>query len=130
MAVDLAEIGLSTAQFGVIVHVSREPGISAAELARRLNLTRQGVGSALAPLYERGVIVRKPHPVNLRVQGLYATEAGDALAAEADVRISAMEDRMLESFSEPDREHFYNYLRRTTESVNPTALDRSSIRPR
>ena len=130
MAEDLAGLGLTTSQFGVIVHVSREPGISAAELSRRLNLTRQGVRSALEPLYDRGLIVRKPHPVNLRVQGLYVTDRGDAIAADADMRIVAIEKRMLESFSDTDQTLFYSYLRRTTESVNPTALDRSSIRPR
>lgn len=127
---DLAELDLTTAQFGLLVHVTREPGISAAELARRVNLTRQGIRSALEPLLERDVIVRRPHPIHGRALGLYTTETGDALARSADARINGTEERMLQSFSDDDRRLFHQFVLQATAAINPTALDRTSIRPR
>jgi len=130
MAQELGELDLTAAQFGVLVHVTREPGVSAAELARRLNLTRQGIRAALQPLLDRGALVRKPHPVHRRVQGLFTTPEGEELARNADTRINATEGAMLDAFDPDDRTRFHGYIRRATEALNPAALDRTSIRPR
>jgi DNA-binding MarR family transcriptional regulator len=55
----LAEIGLKPHLFGILVHLSREPGLSSAELARRVLVTPQSMGSLLRGLEQDG-LVRRP----------------------------------------------------------------------
>jgi len=68
--------GVSTAQIGVLRQPSNEPGLSGAELARRLLISPQGVQLALTALEGRGFIERKPDPSHKRVLQAYLTESG------------------------------------------------------
>ena len=56
------EHGVTTAQIGVLRQLSNQPGLSGAELARRLLITPQGVQLALTALEKRGLIERKQDP--------------------------------------------------------------------
>lgn len=86
--------GVSTAQIGVLRQLSNEPGLSGAELARRLLITPQGVQLALTALERRGLVERKQDPQHKRILQAYLTDAGrdvvatvlhDALAAHEAV---------------------------------------------
>lgn len=129
MSIALQPFKFTPAQFGALVHTGREPGVSAAELARRINLTPQSIQTALGPLIERNLMERRPHPVHRRVLGNFLTpdgltvthQAGDAVI-DADAGISA-------AFSAAEQEQFKNFVRRALLSLNPNALDRSSLRP-
>jgi DNA-binding MarR family transcriptional regulator len=74
--------GVSTAQIGVLRQLSNEPGLSGAELARRLLITPQGVQLALTALERRGLVERKPDPQHKRILQAYLTEQGRNVAAE------------------------------------------------
>jgi DNA-binding MarR family transcriptional regulator len=86
--------GVSTAQLGVLRQLSNEPGLSGAELARRLLITPQGVQLALTALERRGLVERKQDPQHGRILQAYLTDQGrnvvamvinDALAAHEKV---------------------------------------------
>ncbi len=86
--------GVSAAQLGVLRQLAHEPGLSGAELARRLLVSPQGVQLALTALEKRGLLERKRDPQHGRVlQGyltregrtVVATAIGDALAAHENV---------------------------------------------
>jgi DNA-binding MarR family transcriptional regulator len=86
--------GVSTAQIGVLRQLSNEPGLSGAELARRLLISPQGVQLALSTLERRGLVERKQDPQHKRILQAYLTDEGrdvvatvlnDALAAHARV---------------------------------------------
>ena len=51
--------GVSTAQIGVLRQLANEPGLSGAELARRLLISPQGVQLALTALERRGLVEKK-----------------------------------------------------------------------
>src|SRR5690606_3857221 len=51
--------GVSTAQIGVLRQLTNQPGLSGAELARRLLISPQGVQLALTALERRGLVERK-----------------------------------------------------------------------
>lgn len=72
--------GVSTAQIGVLRQLSNEPGLSGAELARRLLITPQGVQLALTALERRGLLERKQDPQHARILQAYLTGEGRALA--------------------------------------------------
>ena len=68
--------GVSTAQIGVLRQLSNEPGLSGAELARRLLISPQGVQLALTALERRGLVERKQDPQHKRILQAYLTDAG------------------------------------------------------
>lgn len=73
--------GVSTAQIGVLRQLANEPGLSGAELARRLLISPQGVQVALASLERRGLVERKKDPQHGRILQAYLTEEGRGVAA-------------------------------------------------
>ena len=86
--------GVSTAQIGVLRQLANEPGLSGAELARRLLISPQGVQLALTALERRGLVERKPDPAHARILRSHLTDKGrsvaetvvsDAIAAHEEV---------------------------------------------
>lgn len=130
IATALQPFDLTPAQFGALVHTGREPGVSAAELARRVNLTPQSIQTALRPLLEREWVERRPHPVHRRVQGNFLTPDGAAATERASAAVTDADARLVAGLTDAEVAAFKDHLRRALLSVNPTALDRSSLRPR
>lgn len=124
----LAEFDLTLLQFSALVNIVLEPGISAAEIARRNNSAPQSVQTSLKPLLDRELIERRPHPVHGRVLGVHPLPAGAALVERAGVVVDEVESRMMRDFSASDIETLHGLLLRTLTAVHPLALDRSSIR--
>jgi DNA-binding MarR family transcriptional regulator len=98
--------GVSTAQIGVLRQLANEPGLSGAELARRLLISPQGVQLALTALERRGLVERKQDPQHARILQAYLTGEGravvetvvnDAIGAHEEVFgvLSAEEQRTL-----------------------------------
>ena len=58
----VSEHGVSTAQIGMLRQLATEPGLSGADLARRLLISPQGVQLALKALERRGLVERKQDP--------------------------------------------------------------------
>ncbi|KLO45610.1 MarR family transcriptional regulator [Mycobacterium nebraskense] len=72
--------GVSTAQIGVLRQLATEPGLSGAELARRLLISPQGVQLALTALERRGLVERKRDPQHGRILQAYLTGEGRNVA--------------------------------------------------
>lgn len=77
----VSDHGVSTAQIGVLRQLANEPGLSGAELARRLLITPQGVQLALKALEQRGLVERRPDPQHARILQVFLTDEGRAVAA-------------------------------------------------
>jgi DNA-binding MarR family transcriptional regulator len=77
----IAPHGVTTAQIGLLRQLANEPGLSGAELARRLLITPQGVQLALTALERRGLVERKQDPQHGRIRQAYLTEEGRAVAS-------------------------------------------------
>ncbi|KUI27087.1 MarR family transcriptional regulator [Mycobacterium sp. IS-1742] len=77
----VSEHGVSTAQIGVMRQLWNEPGLSGAELARRLLITPQGVQLAVKALEQRGFVERRPDPQHARILKAYLTPEGRKVAA-------------------------------------------------
>lgn len=90
----LREIGLTTAQYAVLVFLKAEAGASNAALARRAFVTPQTMQAILVALERAGFVARTPHPEHGRVQtteltarGREALEAASGIVAEAETRL-------------------------------------------
>ncbi|MEV0643344.1 MarR family transcriptional regulator [Streptomyces sp. NPDC050619] len=92
----LRPLGIAAAQYTLLINVHTHPGLTGAELARRLNVTPQAVASQVARLDERGHLERRPHPRHGHVQELHLTDAGRDSLREADAVIVEMEQRIAE----------------------------------
>ena len=58
----LAEVGLTPTQFGALLVLDLEPGLSGGEIARRIAVTPQSVSELVGALAELGLITRDPSP--------------------------------------------------------------------
>lgn len=129
MGAALEPVDLTPAQFSALVHVSREPGVSAAELARRTNLTPQSMQTALLPLVRRELVERRPHPVHRRVIGLYPTARTAETLDQAEHAVQTADKGLVCGLDAGEAETFHRLLRRVLTNLNPTAFDRTSLRP-
>lgn len=92
----LRPLGLAAAQYTLLINVHSDPGLTGAELARRLNVTPQAVASQVARLEERGQLERRPHPRHRHVQELHLTDAGREVLRDADAVIVEIEQQIAE----------------------------------
>ncbi|MBF4588913.1 MarR family winged helix-turn-helix transcriptional regulator [Curtobacterium sp. VKM Ac-1395] len=124
----LQPVELTVAQLGVLSYTAQEPGISSAELARRLFITPQSVHTAVKPLVERALLERRPHPVNRKVIGVFLTPDGIDVADQATELLDIANKQLLADFTPDAAADLRQALRRVMVTANPTALDRSSVR--
>lgn len=107
--------GVSTAQVGVLRQLSNEPGLSGAELARRLLITPQGVRLALTALERRGLVQRKPDPAHKRILHAYLTEDGRKVVAAVFADAVAAHEEVFGVLSAEEKETLRELLARVVE---------------
>lgn len=78
----LTSIGFGRAHHRVLHFVSRNPGIRVANLLTILKITKQSLARVLRQLIEEGYIEQRESSQDRRRRLLYATEKGQALAAD------------------------------------------------
>lgn len=86
--------GLALRHLSALGHLSREPGLSYSELARRAGITAQSMQATLRQLEDLGAVERRTEPGRGRAARLHVTDAGEALRGEGQ-RIIADADRRL-----------------------------------
>ncbi|MCV7103627.1 MarR family winged helix-turn-helix transcriptional regulator [Mycobacterium palustre] len=79
----ISDHGVTAAQIGLMRQLANEPGLSGAELARRLLITPQGAQLALTTLERRGLVERKQDPQHGRIMQAYLTDEGRAITMAA-----------------------------------------------
>lgn len=87
----MRELPVTPAQYAILVNVAGQPGLAAAELARRLQVSPQNVAVLVAGLLDRGLLLRRPHAVHRNVRELYLTDAGQDALRSADERVDRLE---------------------------------------
>ena len=91
--------GLTRSQFGALSVIVREPGLSAADLARAMLVTPQAVNLLVSGLERDGLVERRPHATHGRILELSATPTGVRYVDAAYPLVTALEDRIAESLS-------------------------------
>jgi DNA-binding MarR family transcriptional regulator len=90
----LRDFGVTLTQWTVLTLLLREPGLSAADLARRSFISQQGVAGILNRLERAGLVARAPHPTHGRIVEVTVTSAGRALVTYCDREVGALEARL------------------------------------
>lgn len=96
------EVGLTAAQQAALAVLSDNPGINAAELARRCAVTQQTMNGLLMRLEARGFVARTPHPGHGSLVEIKLTDTGRALFEEADALIDKLDGRLTAGLSPAD----------------------------
>jgi DNA-binding MarR family transcriptional regulator len=94
MDVALRPARLSRAQFGTLSVVVRQPGLSAADLARAVMLTPQAVNLLVTSLEREGLVERRPHPSHGRILEIHPTREGIRRLNRAYPVVIELEDRI------------------------------------
>ena len=121
--------GVSIAQIGVLRQLANEPGLSAAELARRLLITPQGVQLALAALEKRGLVERKQDPQHGRILQVFLTDEGRQVTAAVVSEAVAAHDRVFGVLGADEQEQLRSLLGRVVEQGTGHPLHKDHVDP-
>ncbi|MGW7253675.1 MarR family winged helix-turn-helix transcriptional regulator [Streptomyces sp. NPDC054834] len=108
----LKPAGVTVAQYGALLHLSANPGISAAALARLCGVTPPTMNTVLKNLQDRTLIERTPHEWHRNVLETRLTEEGRAVLADADARAVRVERALAAEFTEEERTALESLLAR------------------
>ena len=103
-----ADLGLTTAQYGVLIIVHSEPGIDQTRLARALAFDKVTVMRVLRGLEERGLVQRVSSG---RQKTLALTEAGQQLLARARERAEAASKRLMSPLDSAEQAQLLRLLK-------------------
>mgnify|MGYP001421993339 CR=1 FL=1 len=118
----VSEHGVSTAQIGVLRQLAGEPGLSGAELARRLLISPQGVQLALTALEKRGLVQRKQDPAHGRILQAFLTDKGRKVAGAVVSDAIAAHDKVFGVLSSAEQQTLRDLLARVVEQGTGHAL--------
>lgn len=99
----LVEHRISLRHLSALGHLSREPGLSYSELARRAGVTPQSMQSTLRHLEILRAVERRTEPGRGRSARLHVTDVGAALQATGQHVIADADQRLLASLPDARR---------------------------
>ena len=109
-------VGLTPAQYVALVELERQPGITAASLARACLVTPQAMMILLKSMDQQGLITRSAHPRHPNVLELHMTDVGFEALRDARERVDPIEERVFGAFSAKEQAAFREFLSRFIEA--------------
>ena len=79
MDAELKDLGLTHSQLRLVLHLSRQEGLTQVRIAKDLQIGKVAVGGLLDRLESKGLVQRKPHPSDRRATQISLTAKADAL---------------------------------------------------
>ncbi len=107
--------GVTTAQIGLMRQLANEPGLSGAELARRLLISPQGTQLALSALERRGLVERKQDPQHGRILQAYLTDDGRAVTSAVLADALAAHESVFGVLTSDEQQQLHDLLVRVVE---------------
>lgn len=98
-----APLGLRKVEFTVLSLVTRNEGLTAAQLASALAFTAPNTAAWIERLVSRGLVVREQHAKDRRALHIRSTPQGRALLAQAIAAVRAGEEQALSRLSAAER---------------------------
>jgi DNA-binding MarR family transcriptional regulator len=112
----LKSVGLTPSQYVALFELDRQPGITAATLARACLVTPQAMMTMLNTMEQQGLVKRSSHPRHPNVLELHMTEVGHEALHAAHERVDPIERRVFGAFSPKDLIAFREFLSRFIEA--------------
>lgn len=114
MEASLRGFGLSVPQYSCLEILNARPGISNADLARGVFVTRQAMHQLLGGLQKAELVSAEGEA---RVQRYSLTAEGRRIVAAASAAVAAVEERMLSGLSASERLRMHADLERCTAAL-------------
>jgi DNA-binding MarR family transcriptional regulator len=99
----LGDLEVSPGLFGMLVVIEANPGLKQAQLAKAAHLDRSSLVPALDKLEARGLVMRRASEHDRRVNGLWLTDAGNALLKKLKQRVARHEERLARGLTRSER---------------------------
>jgi MarR family transcriptional regulator, organic hydroperoxide resistance regulator len=106
--------GLTMTQYTVLLAISREGGMSGAQLARSAGVTQQTMAAVLTGLEAKQLIARQPSPVHAKVLIAALTEQGREALNRAYQEVNALERAFADTFTPAEHASLRDLLERAT----------------
>ncbi len=113
----LKPIGLTLGQYVTLTELDRQPGITAATLARACLVTPQAMMIVLKTMEEQGLVSRSPHARHPNVLELQITNVGREALHSAREAVDPVERRVTGAFSAKEMESLRSLLSRFIEAI-------------
>ncbi|MEJ1965743.1 MAG: MarR family transcriptional regulator [Gammaproteobacteria bacterium] len=126
-------IDLSFVHAMVLRTLAKEPGISGAQLARRVTVTAQSMNGLLRGMESLGLVLREPHPENRRTDCWYMTTEGLKQVQQGGEVVDRVMGRIRASVSKADAERLVELLHQCAAAlqndadVKPTRAAKSAV---
>jgi DNA-binding MarR family transcriptional regulator len=114
MEASLRSFGLSVPQYSCLELLDSRPGISNADLARGVFVTRQAMHQLLGGLQAAGLVAAEGQG---RVQRYSLTREGRRTITAASSAVAAVEEAMLSGLQPPERERLLGLLESCTAAL-------------
>ena len=111
----MADAQITPGQFGVLSLVAANPGLTQSALARAVGIERSTMVAVIDALQGRGLVERKPSPVDRRSNALVLTEPGRVILDRVIPLVRAHERRMARNLSVEDKERLIELLTKLTD---------------
>jgi DNA-binding MarR family transcriptional regulator len=111
----LRTLGMAVAHYSLLISVHVHPGLTGAEVARRLNVTPQAVASLVDRLESRGQLERRSHPRHRHVQELHLTDAGREALRLGESAVAEVEQKITTQLGHADTLRLKDLLERVTD---------------
>jgi MarR family transcriptional regulator, organic hydroperoxide resistance regulator len=105
--------GLTMTQYTVLLTLSREQGMSGAQLARACGVSQQSMASVLSGMQEKRLIERRPSPLHAKVMVTALTDAGRQLFDRAAGEVVVLEKALADRFTPAEHDQLSSLLDRT-----------------
>lgn len=115
----LAAHDLSVAQFASLLILDEAPGLTVAEIGRKVSSTRQAANEMLAGLERAGLLERRAHPTDRRAQQVFLTPAGHERLKAAAPAVTAVEAGLEQGFTDAERAVVRRWLTTMTLAGTP-----------
>jgi len=114
----LRPLQLTVSHYSCLFHLSLDPGISAAALARRTFVTRQSMNVMLQQLIDRDLVTRPSQADSGRALPTVLTPTGASTLESAQELVTAVEQRMLAGLAPAETTALASALASCVESLS------------
>ena len=109
--------GVTRGQPKILMYLRGHNGCMQRQMAEDCHMEPASVTGMLQNMEKRGLLRRESDETDKRVQRVYLTQDGEALCAKVEQVMLRLDERLLEGFSEEERECLFAGLERLRENM-------------
>jgi DNA-binding MarR family transcriptional regulator len=121
--------GMTRAQWGILIRLEEQPGLLQKELADLLEVEPITVARLIDRLEARGMVERRPDPMDRRCWRLHLTDASRPLMSEIDTQLGELAGITTNSLDDSTLQNFHTALSTMREAITEDLAAEDGSRP-